>query len=118
MEKAVGYIFACDYQARNEERNKIMSHAYATKVKALHAAGLHAEAYKLRDAKYARYVELKSREREVLTQLRKSRMVSIFWLLDPNTRWRALHRLEKRGVVAVKVMPYPFYRVTIHRIKQ
>ena len=59
-----------------------------------------------------------AREHEVMAALRKSRWVSVFWLQNPCTRWAALDRLERRGVVSVKVMEYPMYRVTIHRAKE
>ena len=59
-----------------------------------------------------------AREHELMAALRESRWVSVFWLDSPRTRWDALKRLEKRGVVSVKVMGYPMYRVTIHRAKE
>ena len=57
------------------------------------------------------------REREVMQALRDSRFVSVFWLRDPLTRWTAFDRLKKRGVISVKTIAYPHYRVTIHRRK-
>lgn len=57
------------------------------------------------------------REREVMDNLRQSRLVSVFWLQEPATRWDALIRLEKRGDITVKAVGYPTYRVTIHRNK-
>jgi hypothetical protein len=47
--------------------------------------------------------------------LRSCRRVSIFWLTDPATRGQALQRLATRGVVTVRVLGFPMYRVTIHR---
>ena len=55
------------------------------------------------------------REAEVMAELRRSRTISTFWLSDPNTRWAALNRLEKRGAITVHMRPFPCYRVTIHR---
>ena len=43
------------------------------------------------------------REREVLDQLRRSRLISTFWLQEPCTRWAALKRMEKRGKVYFEV---------------
>lgn len=55
------------------------------------------------------------REREVMCQLKECRMISVFWLQDPCTRWAALNRMEKHGKISVKIIGYPMYRVTIHR---
>ncbi|MCF7853618.1 MAG: hypothetical protein K9N51_02380 [Candidatus Pacebacteria bacterium] len=54
------------------------------------------------------------REREVMQKLMECRYVSTFWLTVPITRWQALNRLEKRGLISVKKRGYPMYRVTIH----
>ena len=54
------------------------------------------------------------REREVMQQLRECRCVSMFWLQWPVTRWRALKRMEERGLVSVTTLAFPMYRVTIH----
>jgi hypothetical protein len=59
-----------------------------------------------------------NREHEVMAELRRSRVISSFWLCDPGTRWNAFWRLEKRGVISVKNIGYPCYKVTIHRHKQ
>ena len=58
------------------------------------------------------------REGEVMRELRKSRIISVFWLQDPLTRWAALDRLKKRGVISVKTLDYPYYKVTIHKIQR
>jgi hypothetical protein len=55
------------------------------------------------------------REREVMAELRQSRVVSVFWLDSLRTRWSALNRMEKRGEISVQVLGFPLYRVTIHR---
>lgn len=55
------------------------------------------------------------RETEVRTQLRRSRWVSMFWLTNPATRANALFDMERRGLVTVKVMQFPMYRVVIHK---
>lgn len=57
------------------------------------------------------------REREVLAHVREFRIISVFWLQEPVTRWEALLRLQDRGVVKIKVLGYPNYRVTICRGK-
>ena len=57
------------------------------------------------------------REREVMDHVRESRVISVFWLQDPRTRWDALKRLEARGEIKVKVLGYPNYRVTLRRKK-
>jgi len=58
----------------------------------------------------------KMREREVLDQLRGSRLISTFWLQEPCTRWTALKRMEARGRVSIEVKGFPMYRVRIHRL--
>jgi len=55
------------------------------------------------------------REREVLDHVREFRVISVFWLQDPLTRWAALRRLEERGEIKVNVLGYPNYRVTMRR---
>lgn len=61
---------------------------------------------------------LRKRRAEVLEQVRQSRVVSVFWLYEVRTRWAAMESLEKDGKISFKVMPYPNYRVTIHRRKK
>ncbi len=54
------------------------------------------------------------REQEVMDKINEnSGIISTFWLDAPKTRWQALNRLEKRGVVKVKREAYPRYRVTV-----
>lgn len=55
------------------------------------------------------------REAEVMAEIKRCRVISVFWLQSPLTRWAALQRLENSGVIRVKVLGYPNYRVTIRR---
>lgn len=58
------------------------------------------------------------REQEVLAAAKRCRTLSWFWLTEPATRFEALKRLAKRGLLSYRPINYPYYRVVLHVSRQ